>query len=87
MKLKIFYNGNPTQTQVVDQETGELVEGVVSAHVDIDAFNGYATLVLADFEADISNVELKEDANPEGLYGAGSSGHNPESVEQVSRDV
>lgn len=87
MKLKIYYNGNPAQTQVVDQETGEIVEGVVSAHVDIDAFNGYATLVLADFEADISNIEVKQDENPAGVHGAGDSGDNREDFQQASGDV
>lgn len=80
MKLKLFYNGNPAQTQVVDSETGQTIDGVVSAHVDIDAFNGYATLVFADFEAEISNIEVK-DEDTQGIYGTASSGDSPENSE------
>jgi len=87
MRVKLYYDGNPAHTKVVDQETGELIEGVVSAHVDIDAFNGYATLVLADFKAEISDIEVREDENPAGVHGAGSSGDNRENIEQTSIDV
>jgi hypothetical protein len=84
MKLKIFYDGNPTHTKVVDQETGQMVEGVVSAHVDIEPFGAVATLVLMDFEADLSNVKVN-DGSTQGIHGDGSSRDNQENLEQTSQ--
>ena len=85
MKIKIFYNGNPAHTKVVDQETGEMVEGVVSAHVDIEPFGAVATLVITDFEAEMSNVEVKEDGSTGRIHGDGSSGDNKEDIEQAGQ--
>ena len=83
MKLKIFYDGNPANTQVVDAETGEMIEGVVSAHIDIDAFQARATLILADFEADIKQVEVS-DEDPEWLHRAASDRDNRSDIDQTS---
>jgi hypothetical protein len=67
MKIKVYYDGNPANTRVVDQATNETVEGVISAHVDIDVTEALCTLVIADFEADITNAEVR-DEDPEWLH-------------------
>jgi len=57
MKLKIIYTGDPTETKVVDAETGEEVGGIHSIEVSIDAFAGYASLILQDFLLEVDNIE------------------------------
>ena len=59
MKLKIIYTGDPSDTQIVNAETGGAVEGIHSVEVSIDAFTGYAALVLQDFVAEIDNIETE----------------------------
>ena len=86
MKIRVYYDGNPANSQVVDAETGEMIEGVVSAHVDIDAFQARATLVIADFEADIKDVEVS-DEDPEWLHGTGSNRDNRQDIDETSEQV
>ena len=86
MKIKVFYDGNPVNTKVIDQETGEMLDGIVSAHVDIDAFEARATIIFSDFEAELTNVEVT-DEDPEGLYGRGSGRDHSEDIEQTSNQV
>jgi hypothetical protein len=57
MRLKIVYTGDPAETKIIDEETGEKVEGVHSVEVSIDAFSAYASIVLQDFILETSNVE------------------------------
>ena len=57
MKLKIIYTGDPTETEIVNAETGEPVDGIHSVEVSIDAFTGYAVLILQDFITEIDNME------------------------------
>ena len=59
MKLKLVYTGNPAETQVVNSETGEAVDGIHSIEVSVDAFSGYAVLVLQDFITEIDNMEAE----------------------------
>jgi len=59
MKLKIIYTGDPTETEIVNAETGEPVDGIHSVEVSIDAFAGYAVLILQDFIAEIDNMEAE----------------------------
>jgi hypothetical protein len=59
MKLKLIYTGDPTETKIVNAETGESVEGVHSVEVSIDAFQGYAVLILQDFITEIDNMEAE----------------------------
>ena len=73
MKIKIFANGNPLDSKVMNAETGELLQGVVSAHVDIDVEGAVATLIIHDFEADIE-CEAKLDEATQGVYGDPSAG-------------
>ncbi len=57
MRLKIVYTGDPTETKIIDEETGEKVEGVHSVEVSIDAFSAFASIVLQDFVLESNNVE------------------------------
>jgi len=59
MKLKLIYTGDPAKTEIVDAETGEAVDGIHSIEVSIDAFSGYAVLVLQDFITEIDNMEAE----------------------------
>ena len=65
MKLKIIYSGDPTETKIVNAETREAVDGIHSVEISIDAFSGYAVLILQDFIAEIDNMEA-EAAHAEG---------------------
>ena len=60
MKLEVFYDGNPANTKVVDKDTGDIVDGVVSVHIDISAFNTYVTLVVEDADVVIDNIEVND---------------------------
>ena len=59
MKLKLIYTGNPAETKLQDSETGEEVEGIHSIEISIDAFTGYAVLVLQDFIAEIDYIDAE----------------------------
>jgi hypothetical protein len=59
MKLKIIYTGDPTETQIVDSETGEALDGIHSVEISIDAFTGYAVLILQDFITEIDNMDAE----------------------------
>jgi|TARA_Y100000310_G_scaffold11745_1_gene12238 hypothetical protein len=57
MKIKIVYTGDPTETKVVNAETGEEIGGIQSIEVSIDAFAGYASIILQDFLLEANNLE------------------------------
>jgi len=59
MKLKITYTGDPSQTEISNAETGEVLEGIHSVEVSIDAYTGYAVLILQDFLAEINDIEAE----------------------------
>lgn len=59
MKLKLTYTGDPSETKIANAETGEEVDGIHSVEVSIDAFSGYAVLVLQNFVAEIDNMETE----------------------------
>jgi len=59
MKIKLIYNGDPTETKIVNAETGEAVDGIHSIEVSIDAFSGYAVLILQDFIAEIDSMDAE----------------------------
>ncbi len=67
MKIKIFANGNPLDSKITNAETGEPVEGVMSAHVDLDVEGAVATLIIHDFEAEIE-CEATTDETSQGLH-------------------
>ena len=57
MRLKIIYTGDPSETKVIDEDTGDAVEGIHSVEVSIDAFSAFASIVLQDFALESNNVE------------------------------
>lgn len=57
MKLKLFYNGNPEDTKIVDAESGEAIEGVVSVALEVDAFGCNALINVRDVQIDVDNAE------------------------------
>jgi hypothetical protein len=57
VKIKIIYTGDPTETKVVSAETGEELSGIKSIEVSIDAFAGYASIILQDFLLEADNLE------------------------------
>lgn len=57
MKLKMIYTGRPEETQIVNAETGEPIENIVSVNIDIDAFGCNAILHVRELQIDIDNVE------------------------------
>jgi len=71
MKIKIFANGNPVDSKVINAETGEFIEGVVSAHVDVDVEGAVATLIMHNFEAEITCEANHE--TTQGVHGDASS--------------
>jgi|TARA_R100001129_G_scaffold70939_1_gene48284 hypothetical protein len=57
MRLKIIYTGDPSETKVIDEDTGDAVEGIHSVEVSIDAFSAYASIVLQDFALESNNIK------------------------------
>lgn len=57
MKVKLIYTGNPNETKVVNAETGEPIENVVSATINLDAFGCTAILEIASLEFEVDQVE------------------------------
>jgi len=57
MKLKLFYNGKPEDTKIMNAETGEGIESVVSITLEVDAFGCQAIIHARDIEVDVDNVE------------------------------
>jgi len=58
MKIKIIYTGNPEETQVIDTETGKVIQNIIGVDVALDPFGGYAALTFKDFEVEMDNVEV-----------------------------
>jgi len=84
MTFKLFYDGNPTRTRVINTETGQPIDGIVSAHVDIDVDGGLLTLVFNNFETEISNIE-ESNEDSQGVYRGGSDSDSIQNIEQVSQ--
>jgi len=60
MRLHVKFDGkDPTKTQILDAESGETIEGIRSVEISIDAFQGYAVLVLQDFSLEVNNIEAE----------------------------
>ena len=57
MKLRLFYNGKPEDTKIMNAETGEPIDGVISVALEVDAFGCNAIINLKDIEIDIDNSE------------------------------
>lgn len=52
-----MYTGNPAETQIVNAETGEPVEGVTEVNVIANANGVSAFLHMSDFQLDLNNVD------------------------------
>ena len=60
MKLKIVSKGTGDTTKVVDAETGEEVDGVISLDLSLDAFHVNAAIVIRDPHLSIDNLNVQE---------------------------
>ena len=60
MKLKIVSEGTGDTTKVVNAETGEEVEGVISLDLSLDAFHVNAAIVIRDPHLSINNLNAEE---------------------------
>ena len=60
MKLKIVSQGTGATTKVVDAETGEEVENILSLELSMDAFNVEAAILIRDPLLSIDNLEVQE---------------------------
>ena len=60
MKLKIVSEGTGDTTKVVDAETGEVVDGVISLDLSLDAFHVDAAIVIRDPHLSIDNLNAQE---------------------------
>ena len=57
MRLKVIYTGDPSETKIVNAETGEHLMGISSAEISIGPYQGYCALVFQDFELEADNLE------------------------------
>ena len=57
MKLRLFYNGKPEDTKIMNAETGEPIDGVTSVALEVDAFGCNAIVSLKDIEIDVDKSE------------------------------
>ena len=60
MKLKIVSEGTGETTKVINEETGEEVEEVVSLDLSMNAFNVDAAIVINNPHLEIKNLEAEE---------------------------
>ena len=60
MKLKIVSEGTGDTTKVVDAETGEEVENIISLDFSMTAFNVDAAIVIRDPHLSINNLDARE---------------------------
>ena len=60
MKLKIVSEGTGDTTKVVNAETGEEVENVISLDFSMDAFHSDAAIVIRDPHLSIDNLNAEE---------------------------
>lgn len=60
MRLHVKFDGkDPSKTEILDAESGDRIEGIHSVEISIDAFKGYAVLVLQDFSLEVENIEAE----------------------------
>ena len=60
MKLKILSEGTGDTTKVINAETGEEVDGVISLDLSLDAFHVNAAIVIRDPHLSIDNLNVQE---------------------------
>tara|TARA_R100000995_G_C3478172_1_gene122208 strand:- start:503 stop:727 length:225 start_codon:yes stop_codon:yes gene_type:complete len=56
MRLKVIYTGDPSETKILNAETGEHLMGISSAEISIGPYEAYCALVLQDFELEADNL-------------------------------
>lgn len=59
MRLKIYTDGKPENTKIMNAKTGEQLTGVTHTEIIIEPFNITAILILNDIELDL---EIEEDS-------------------------
>ncbi len=89
MKLKIVSGGTGATTKVVDAETGEEVENVLSLELSMDAFNVEAAILIRDPHLNIDNLETQEirQGDSAGYDGGASNPDNQQHSEPISEQV
>jgi hypothetical protein len=61
MRLRIISDGTPHSTRVIDEDTGEKVEGVTSVNIDINLERSIARIELLNPKIDIIADTPNED--------------------------
>ena len=86
MKLKIVSEGTGETTKVVNAETGEEVEDVLSLELSMDAFNVEAVVLIRDPHLSINNLEAQEirQGDSAGYDGRASDPDNKQHSKQAS---
>jgi len=81
--------GTGDTTKIVNAETGEEVENVISLDFSMDAFHSDAAIVIRDPHLSINNLETKETrANDSGGYDGTTGGEdNQQHSEQAGFQV
>ena len=89
MKLKIVSEGTGDTTKVVNAETGEEVENVISLDFSMDAFHSDAAIVIRDPHLSINNLEAKEirTNDSSGYDGATGGEDNQQHSEQAGLEI
>tara|TARA_R100000306_G_C4253270_1_gene81506 strand:+ start:246 stop:485 length:240 start_codon:yes stop_codon:yes gene_type:complete len=75
MKLKIVSEGTGPTTQVVNAETGEVVENVMGLEISMDAFTLEAAILIRDPELSIDNIEVQEVRQGDPTGNVGTAGN------------
>ena len=61
VRIKIFYNGDHTKTRI-ENDTGELIEGVVAVDISIDSMDGaFAALTFQEFEIELDEIQVVDE--------------------------
>jgi len=60
MKLKIMSEGTADTTTIVNSETGEVVDNIISIDISLDAFHVDAAVVIRNPHISIDNIETQE---------------------------
>ena len=78
MKLKIVSEGTGDTTKVINVETGEEVENVVSLDFSMTAFNVDAAIVISNPDLDIKDLNAQEiiQGDAQGYDGTAISPYN-----------
>jgi hypothetical protein len=89
MKLKIVSEGTGATTKVVNAETGEEIEDVLSIELSMDAFNVEAVVLIRDPHLSINNLEAQEvrQGDSAGYDGTAGDPDNQQYSEQASKQV